>query len=127
MFSAFRHQRHRQDRQDLVWDKKKVVNGALSTISISQEVPSGPSERESRSFKATSDHTRGLFAGNVRSLSSLKFRSPLREIIRFSRSLWPLGTSCGLNIIGSAPFITFFNTTQGLDDVFGVEMLRTFV
>ena len=75
----------------------------------------GPSERdqESRSFKAISDDTRELFVGNLRSHSSLTFLFPLREMIRFSCSLGPLGTSCGLNIVGSAPFTTFFYPTQG--------------
>ena len=36
-------------------------------------------------------------------------------------------TSCGLNIVGNAPFATFFYPKQGLHDVFGVEMLRTYV
>ena len=45
---------------------------------------------QSRSFKATSDDTRRLFAGNFRPLSPLKFLFPLSDIILLVQSdlLW---------------------------------------
>ena len=74
-------------------------------------------------------HT-GTFRGKLQIASiprvlSLKVLFPLREIIRFSLSVVPLGRSCGLNIVGSAPFYYLFYPTQGFDNVFSVEMLRT--
>ena len=75
-----------------------------------------------RSFKATSDDTRGLFAGNVRPLSPLKFLSPLSDIILLVHSdlLW-------VEYRWKRPVYYLCYPIQGLHDVFGVEMLRTYV
>ena len=77
---------------------------------------------QSRSFKATSDDTRGLFAGNFRPLSPLKFLFPLSDIILLVHSdlLW-------VEYRWKRPVYYLFHPTQGLHDVFGVEMLRTYV
>ena len=76
----------------------------------------------SRSFKATSDDTRGLFAGNFRPLSPLKFLFPLSDIILLVHSdlLW-------VEYRWKRPVYYLFHPTQGLHDVFGVEMLRTYM
>ena len=58
-----------------------------------------------------------LWAAFKISISSFRYHS----FFSFTR------TSSGLNIVGNAPFTTFFNPTQGLDVVFGDEMLRTCV
>ena len=77
---------------------------------------------QSRSFKATSDDTRGLFAGNFRPLSPLKFLFPLSDIILLVHSdlLW-------VEYRWKRPVYYLFYPAQGLHDVFGVEMLRTYV
>ena len=77
---------------------------------------------QSRSFKATSDDTRGLFAGNFRPLSPLKFPFPLSDIILLVHSdlLW-------VEYRWKRPVYYLFHPTQGLHDVFGVEMLRTYM
>ena len=77
---------------------------------------------QSRSFKATSNDTRGLFAGNFRPLSPLKFLFPLSDIILLVHSdpLW-------VEYRWKRPVYYLFYPTQDLHDVFGVEMLRTYV
>ena len=77
---------------------------------------------QSRSFKATSDDTCGLFAGNSRPLSPLKFLFPLSDIILLVHSdpLW-------VEYRWKRPVYYLFYPTQGLNIVFGDEMLRTCV
>ena len=78
---------------------------------------------QSRSFKATSgDDTRGLFARNFRPLSRLKFLFPLSDIILLVHSdlLW-------VEYRWKCPVYYLCYPTHGLDDVFGIEMLRTYV
>ena len=77
---------------------------------------------QSRSFKATSDDTRGLFAGIFRPLSPLKFLFPLSDIIHLVHSdlLW-------VEYRWKRPVYYLCYPIQGLHDVFGVEMLRAYV
>ena len=77
---------------------------------------------QSRSFKATSDETRGLFAGNFRPLSPLKFLFPFSDIIHLVHSdlLW-------VEYRWKRPVYYLCYPIQGLHDVFGVEMLRAYV
>lgn len=60
-------------------------------------------EKYSRDPSKRHQTTHGLFAGNFRPLSPLKFLFPLSDIILLIHSdlLW-------LNIVGNAPFTTFF-------------------
>ena len=60
-------------------------------------------EKHSRDPSKRHQTTHGLFAGNFRPLSPLKFLFPLSDIILLVHSdlLW-------LNIVGNAPFTTFF-------------------
>ena len=77
---------------------------------------------QSRSFKATSDDTRGLFAGIFRPLSPLKFLFPLSDIIHLVHSdlLW-------VEYRWKRPVYYLCYPIQGLHDVFGVEMLTAYV
>ena len=56
-------------------------------------------------FRAISSDTRGLFTGNFKLLSSLKFYLPFTKSFFFS-------FTCGLNIVGNAQFTLFFSPTQ---------------
>ena len=79
-------------------------------------------EKHSRDPSKRHQTTHGLFAGNFRPLSPLKFLFPLSDIILLVHSdlLW-------VEYRWKRPVYYLFYPAQGLHDVFGFKMLRTYV